>query len=213
MGTGDIVTGVHFRNPLWRHVSERKHLITGIALIAVGLLVALVGSFVVHMVEAPEFDDLGRALYPNVPRGWVLVMLAQMVALGGVLTAMAGVMFGWIYGRTLTWARAMLGAMLFTGLMFIIFAVIPNQFLTLTQATLEWTPQKIFFTFPAAVVLNNDVAISYAALKDMISAGYTTAMLFLIPIIMYRWQGREKRADIPKPTPVSDYGRPMRVDL
>ena len=199
-------------NPLWRLVSERRHLITGIALIVIGLLVAIGGSFVVHMVEAPEFDELGRALYPNVPRGWVLVVLAQLVALGGVLLAMAGITFGWIYGRRLTWASAMLGAVLFAGLMFIIFAVIPNQFLTLTQATLEWTPQKIFVTIPAVAVMNNDVAISYAALKDMISAGYVTAMLFLIPVIMYQWQGRGMKADKPKPTPISNYGRPMRVD-
>jgi len=142
----------------------------------------------------------------------MLVTLAQIVALGGVLVAMAGVTLGWIWKRTLTWARAMLGSVLFTGLMFIIFAIIPNQFLTLTQATLEWTPQKIFITFPAAVVMNNDVSISYSVLKDMISAGYTTTMLLLIPVIMYQWQGRAKKADIPKPTPISNYGRPMRVD-
>lgn len=200
------------RNPFWRLVSERRHLITGITLIVIGLLVAIGGSFVVHMVEAPEFDALGRALYPNVPRGWVLVTLAQLVALGGVLMAMAGVTFAWVYGRPLTWASAMLGAVLFTGLMFIIFAIIPNQFLTLTQATLEWTPQKIFFTFPSFIVLNNDISISYAALKDMISAGYATAMLLIIPVIMYQWQGRGMKAAKPKPTPVSNYGRPMRVD-
>ncbi len=199
-------------NPHWRLVSERRHLITGIALIVIGLFVAIAGSYVVHMVEAPDFDALGRALYPNSPRGWVLVTLAQMVALGGVLMAMAGITFGWIYGRPLTWASAMLGAVLFTGLMFILFAIIPNQFLTLTQATLEWTPQKIFFTFPSAIVLNNDISISYAALKDMIAAGYATAMLLLIPVIMYQWQGRGMKADKPKPTPVSNYGRPMRVD-
>lgn len=200
------------RNPLWRLVRERRNLITGIALIAIGLVVALGASFVVHMVESPEFDELGRALYPNVPRGWVIATVAQMLALGGVLMSMAGIAFGWIHGRPLTWARAMLGAILFTGLMFILFAIIPNQFLTLTQATLEWTPQKIFFTFPSFIVLNNDISISYAALKDMISAGYATAMLFLVPIVMYQWQGRGMKADKPKPTTVSNYGRPMRVE-
>jgi hypothetical protein len=194
-------------------VSERKHLITGIALIAIGLFVAIGGSILVHMTESPDVDDLGRVLFPSVPRGWVIVTIAQMIALGGVLIAMAGVTLGWIWQRPLTWARAMLGSVLFTGLMFIIFAIIPNQFLTLTQATLEWTPQKIFITMPPILVLNNDVSISYAALKDMISAGFTTTMLILIPVIMYKWQGRVKKADTPKPTPVSNYGRPMRVDL
>jgi len=193
-------------------VVERKHLITGIALIAAGLVVAIGGSVLVHMTEAPEFDDLGRALYPNVPRGWMIVTFTQMIALGGILIAMAGIMIGWVWQRPSTWARAMLGATLFTGLMFILFAVIPNQFLTLTQATLEWTPQKIFITVPAAVVMNNEVAISYAALKDMIAAGYVTTLVILIPVTMYWWQGREEKAKTPKPTPVSNYGRPMRVE-
>jgi hypothetical protein len=175
-------------------------------------MVAIGGSFLVHMTEAPDVDDLGRALYPNVPRGWVVVLLAQLVALGGVLVAMAGVTIGFIWNRTLTWARAMLGALLFTGLMFILFAVIPNQFLTLTQSTLEWTPQKVFITFPSAVVMNNNVAISYAALKDMIAAGYITTLILAIPVLMWWWQGREDRASQEKPTPVSNYGRPMRVD-
>lgn len=193
-------------------MTDRKYLITGIALIALGMVTAIGGSFLVHMTEAPEFDDLGQALYPGVPRGWPVVLLAQTIALGGVLVAMAGVTIGFIWDRTLTWARAMLGALLFTGLMFILFAVIPNQFLTLTQATLEWTPQKVFITIPAFVVMNNDIAISYAALKDMIAAGYITFLILAIPVFMWWWQGREERAAAPKPTPVSDYGRPMRVD-
>jgi hypothetical protein len=199
-------------SPHRRLVLERKHLITGIVLVAIGLIVVIGGSLLVHMTEAPEFDDLGRVLYPDVPRGWQLVTIAQMIALGGVLVAMAGITVGWIWQRPLTWARAMLGALLFTALMFIIFAVIPNQFLTITQSTLEWTSQKVFITVPGFITMNNDVAISYAALKDMIAAGYVTTMVILIPVIMYWWQGREEKADAPKPTPVSNYGRPMRVE-
>jgi hypothetical protein len=37
-------------------------------------------------------------------------------------------------------------------------------------------------------------------------------LVILIPVIMYWWQGREEKAKTPKPTPVSNYGRPMRVD-
>ena len=92
MDTRDNVTGVHCRSPHWRHVSERKHLITGIALIAIGFVVAIGGSVLVHMTESPAVDDLGRVLYPNVPRGWVIATLAQMVALGGVLLILAGIL-------------------------------------------------------------------------------------------------------------------------
>jgi hypothetical protein len=193
-------------------VTDRRHLITGIALVVIGLVVSIGGSYLVHMTEAPDVDKLGRALYPNIPRGWVVVLIVQLIALSGVLVAMAGITIGFIWNRPLTWARAMLGALLFTGLMFVLFAVIPNQFLTLTQSTLEWTPQKVFITVPAAVVMNNHVAISYSALKDMIAAGYVTTLIIAIPVLMWWWQGREDRASQPKPTPVSNYGRPMRVD-
>ncbi|MEZ5174774.1 MAG: hypothetical protein R2823_01025 [Acidimicrobiia bacterium] len=191
-------------------MNERKRLAIGYAAILVGIIITIVASLGVHMSEAPEVDDFGRELYSFMPRGWVVVTMFQLIALGGVLIAMGGITYGFIYRRPMTWARAMLGGLLFTALMLILFAVIPNQFLTLTQSTLEWTPQKNFFTIPPILVLNNDVSISYAALKDMISAGYVTTLTIAVPVIMYQMQERAKRADVPKPTPVSDYGRPLR---
>lgn len=193
-------------------MNERRRLAIGYLAIAVGIATAILASVGVHMASAPEVDEFGRELYSFMPRGWVVVTVFQSIALGGVLMAMAGAAYGFLYQRTLTWSRAMFGALLYTGLMLILFAIIPNEFLTLVQSTLEWTPQKIFITIPPILVLNNTVEISYAALKDMISAGYVTTLLIVIPIITYQWQERAKKADVPKPTPVSDYGRPLRVD-
>lgn len=193
-------------------MNERRRLAIGYLAIVVGIATTILASVAVHMSSAPEFDDFGRELYSFMPRGWVIVTIFQSIALGGVLLAMAGMAFGFLYKRTLTWARAMLAALLYTGLMLILFAIIPNQFLTLAQATFEWTPQKIFVTIPPILVLNNEVEISYAALKDMISAGYVTTLVIVIPIVMYQWQERAKKTDTPKPTPISDYGRPLRAD-
>jgi len=195
-----------------RFVNRRKQITAGIALILIGIVGTVAASVVVHMAGSPEFDQLGRELFPAVPRSWQLVTLAQLVALGGVLVSMAGATYGFLWKLPLTWARAMLGALLFSGLMFIIFAIIPNEFLTLTQATLEWTPTKTFVVIPPILVLNNEIVLSQAVLKDMISAGYATTMLILIPVIMYKWQVKAATKDIPKPTPISDYGRPLRVD-
>lgn len=193
-------------------MNERTRRIAGIGAVLIGLVTTLAASAVVHMAEAPEFDELGRELYPLVPRSWVLATVAQSVALGGVLLAMAGLTFGFIYRRKLTWARAMLGALLFAGLMTILFAIVPNQMLTLFQATLDWTPSRIFLTVPAVLVMNNEVEISYATLKDALVAGYVTTLVIIVPVVMYQMQERAKRAEQPKPTPVSSYGRPMRVD-
>ncbi|GMQ98252.1 MAG: hypothetical protein BMS9Abin17_0759 [Acidimicrobiia bacterium] len=193
-------------------MNGRKQIIAGIALILIGIVVTIAASVVVHMAESPRFDSLGRELFPAVPRSWQLVTLAQLVALGGVLMSMAGATYGFLWQLPLTWARAMLGALLFSGLMFIIFAIIPNEFLTLTQATLEWTPQKTLVAVPPILALNNEISVSLAVLKDMISAGYATVMLIVIPVIMYKWQVRATTKDAPKPTPISAYGRPMKVD-
>lgn len=193
-------------------MNERRRLTIGILAILIGVVTTLVASVAVHMASAPEVDDFGRELYSFMPRGWLVVTVFQSIALGGTLLAMAGATFGFLWQRPLTWARAMFAALLYAGLMMILFAIIPNEFLTLAQSTWEWTPQKIFVTIPAVLVLNNEVEISYAALKDMISAGYVTTLLIVIPIVMYQWQERAKRVDVPKPTPVSDYGRPLRAD-
>jgi hypothetical protein len=67
-------------------------------------------------------------------------------------------------------------------------------------------------TIPPILAMNNEVEISYATLKDMIVAGYATTMVIVIPVVMYQMQERAKKADQPKPTPVSSYGRPLRVD-
>ena len=184
----------------------------GIGAVLIGLVTTMVASVVVHMAEAPEVDEFGQELYSLVPRSWVLATIAQSVALGGVLLAMAGLTFGFIYKRKLTWARAMLGALLFAGLMTILFAIVPNQMLTLFQATLDWTPSRIFLTVPAVLVMNNEVEISYATLKDALVAGYVTTLVIIVPVVMYQMQERAKRAEQPKPTPVSNYGRPLRVE-
>jgi hypothetical protein len=194
-------------------VTERKQLIAGLGLVVLGIVVAVGAAFLVHTSEAEKFNEFGQEMFAGFPRGWQYALAAQIVSLGGVLIAMAGVTIAFVYGRSLTWARAMLGALLFAGLMFILFAVIPNQMLTIFQATLEWTPQKTFVTIPPFLVLNNDVSLSYATLKDMIVAGYVTTLLIAIPVAMYQWQvqTKKRREAGPKPTPVSRYGRPMRA--
>ena len=193
-------------------VNSRQHTIVGVGLIVLGAIIMVVGSLFVHGALAPEVNANGQEIFPGAPRGWQFVLAGQIVALGGVLLSMAGATYGFLWERPLTWARAMFGSLLFTALMFILFAIIPNEFLTLTQATLEWTPTKILVTVPSAVVLNNEIAVSYSALKDMIAAGYVTTLLILIPVLMVKWQERAKSEPAEKPIPMSNYGRPLRMD-
>ena len=193
-------------------MSSRTKVLVGITTTVVGIVVAVGAAFLVHVTEAPLVDPLGNQLFSWAPRGWVYTTGAQAASVGGVLLAMGGLTLAFLWQRRLTWARAALGAALFVGLLTVIFGIIPNQFLTLTTSTLEWTPTKIFVTIPPFLVLGNTVAISYAALRDILLQGFVGTMLIGIPIFMYQWQERAKRADQPKPQPVSDYGRPLRVE-
>ncbi len=184
----------------------------GLGAVVVGLIVAVAAAGFVHAAESEIVNELGNEMYTWAPRGWVWVLLGQVVSIGGVLLAMAGLTLAFVFDRPMTWARASIGAALFVGLMLIIFGLIPNQFLTLTQSTLEWTPQKTFVAVPQWLALNNELSVSYAALKDILLQGFVATMLIGIPVFMWWWQGYQKRRDEPKPQPVSSYGRPMRVE-
>jgi len=182
----------------------------GIAAIVVGIVTSVVGALWAHFTGLDLENSLGAEIYPAIPRGWQWQLIGQAVSLGGGLLVLGGATLAFLYKREMTWARAALGASLFTALMIILFGVIPNQWLTLTQATLEWTPQKVVVTLPPWLTLNNEVSISYAALKDAISGGYVVTVLGAIAVAMYQWQERSKRAASgPPPQRVSSYGRPL----
>lgn len=177
---------------------------------ALGVVVGIAGAVFAHYAGLPLTDDLGQDLYPQIPRGWLLELLGQIVSLGGGMLFIGGMTLAILYKRAMTWARAAIGAALFTALMLILFGIVPNQWLTLTQSVWEWTPQKIFLTVPPWLVLGYEVEISYAALKDIVSGTYVLVVTGAVAVAMYQWQERAKRAATgPPPQPVSQYGRPL----
>lgn len=190
--------------------AQKRYLRVGILLMLAGTALAILGGLVVHLIGLPEFNDYGVELYPSVPRGWVPNLIAQTVSLTGFMIVLAGAAVAFLYQRELTWARATIGAFLFTSLMMILFGVIPNEFLTLTQSTLDWSGLKAWVTIPEPLVLGNDVSISAAAIKDIIGQGYVLTVTVAIVVIMWKWQERSKKlAEEGPPPEVSEYGRPL----
>lgn len=188
----------------------QRYLRVGIILIIVGLGTAIAGALVAHFTGLPELDALNRELYPSIPRGWLFVLIGQIISLTGGFMIMGGMTLAFLYKRPMTWARAAIGGLLFTTLMMVLFGIIPNEWLTLTQAVWEWTPQKIALTVPAPLVLNNEIQISYAAVKDIVSGTYSIVALVAVALFMYRWQEHQKQvATAPPPQKVSEYGRPL----
>ena len=190
--------------------AQQRYLRVGIIFMVAGAVVALAASYAVHLIGLPERNSFGVELYPNVPRGWVPTLLAQMVSLGGLLAAMAGMALAFLYKREMTWARASIGAFLFTGLMMILYGVIPNEFLTITQSTLDWSSLKEWVPIPTVLTFGNEITISAAAIKDLIGQGYILTVTVGVAVAMWKWQERAKRlAEQGPPVEVSKYGRPL----
>ncbi len=181
----------------------------GLAAIVAGTAVLAVGILAAHFTGLPPEDNLGREIYPAIPRGWAWVVISQLVALGGSQIIVAGIVIGWLWDREMTWALANVGALVFTAEIIILFGMIPNEWLTLTQGTFEWTSQREAFEIPPWLVLNNEVSISYAAIKDAVSGGYSAGLLGALLVGMYKYQEWKKTAGAPKPQKVSTYGRPL----
>jgi hypothetical protein len=190
-------------------VKERTRVGLGAGAVAAGIGLVAIGVLVAHFTGLPETDSVGRELYPSIPRHWSLVALGQLTGLAGSQLIVGGIVFAFLYGRTLTWARAAVGAALFALEAMLFFAIVPHQMLVLFQGEFAWTPQKIAFTIPRWLVLNNDVSISYALIKDLIVAGYATTMLGVVAVGMYQWQERQKKKAGPAPQRTSGYGRPL----
>jgi hypothetical protein len=190
--------------------AHKRYLRVGVLLMVSGVLLSLAAAFVVHLIGLPTTNSFGVELYPAVPRGWLPNIIAQTLSLTGVLIAMAGATLAFLYKRELTWARATIGAFLFTALMMILFGVIPNEFLTLTQSTLDWSGLKQWITIPKPLVLGNDVSISAAAIKDLIGQGYVITVTGAVVVAMWKWQDYQKKlAEEGPPPEVSKYGRPI----
>lgn len=187
----------------------------GITALSVGLALALLGSLWAHFTGLAAVDDVGREIYPAFPRGWGWVLIGQLVALGGTLIALAGITLAFLYEKKMTWARSAVGAFVFTALMIILFGVIPNEWLTYTQAVWEWTDQKVWIKVPPDLIGGNDLGLSAAALKDIVSGTYVVVATAAVAFGMIRWQKRDEiRAAKEKAkadrSDVSVYGRPLQ---
>jgi hypothetical protein len=191
-----------------------KNFVRGIAGLAVGLILALLGALWAHFTGADEVNNVGREIYTAFPRGWVWVLIGQLVSLGGVLLMLGGAALGFLYDKTMTWARASIGAFLFTSLMMILYGVIPNEWLTYAQSVWEWTDQKVWIRVPSGLIGGNELNISANAFKDIVSGTYVLVITVAIGAAMIAYQRRDEiRANREKKALVEDvsvYGRPLR---
>jgi hypothetical protein len=191
-----------------RGLSNHQKTVVGISLLAIGLLVLIVGVIVAHYANFPDGEQVDY--FGWIPRGWIPVTIGQIIAFTGSQIMLLGAAIGFVLERKMTWARASFTAFIVWIELVLLLGTVPSEWLNLTQGPLEWTEQRIAFTIPPWLVLNNEIAISYAFIKDFVSINYNMAVLTVMIIFAYKIQDWSK--PLPEPTEeefVSPYGRPL----
>ena len=141
-------------------------------------------------------------------------MVAFLTSLVATIGITAGVM---LYGRRrpvgtpITWGEAMAGSVVVFLAIFLIYGVVPHQWLAFADNELGWRKDKIF-AGPNSVTtkslsLDLPLTISYESIRDVIAAGIYIVALGVQIALWSMWQNRGKSK--PKEIPTSAFGRPL----
>ncbi|CAN5846195.1 hypothetical protein BH18ACT6_BH18ACT6_21710 [soil metagenome] len=185
-------------------------LVAGSFLLVVAVWWIHYSSFAVTTVIDGQTVPVVVDYFNWVPRGWYWKALGYLAAFAASQMMLLGAAMAFVIKRRMTWALAAFTALLAWIELVLIFGIVPSEWLSLSQTDLDWSPQKIFVTIPSWLVLGNDVAISFAALKDIISGGYHVTILGAAIVFAYQIQsfGKPRKAEA-KPAQISPYGRPL----
>lgn len=182
----------------------------GWALLVLGTGALAVGVVVVHWAQFPEGEVVAYLNF--MPRGWFPKAIGYLIALAGSQMMLAGAILAFVIGRPMTWMMATFVAFLAWIELVIVFGIVPSEWLNLAQTDLDWSPQRIAFTIPPFLVLGNEISISLAAVKDIISGTYNLVMLGAAAVFAYKVQDFGKpraAAAVEAETRLSPYGRPL----
>jgi hypothetical protein len=189
----------------------------GWTMMIVGTFLLTVAVIWIHFSSLPKnviTDGVEAPLVVNyfnwIPRAWYWKVLGYLGAFAASQLLIGGAAIAWVLGHRMTWARAAFAAFLAWIELVIIYGIVPSEWLNLSQTDLDWSPQKIALTIPPWLMLGNEVSLSFAALKDVISGAYHGVMLGAAALFAVRVQQLNRpRKVVDKPVPVSPYGRPL----
>ena len=135
-------------------------------------------------------------------------------------------------GAPLTWGEAFVAGVFLWALMFLIYGIVPHQFLAYADNDLKWRSDKIGIPigpvgkalgdmenkvfsaegnvlFPEGVPLPNGYfVINAQVLRDILAAGLYIAFL-VAQILMWLWWQRRGQRAAERPELASAYGRPL----
>jgi Na+-driven multidrug efflux pump len=114
-------------------------------------------------------------------------------------------------GTPLTWGEAMVASVYVFFIIFLIYGVVPHQWLAWADNELGWRKDKIL-AGPASVSektigLEFPMTINYEHIRDVLAAGIYIVALGVQIALWAMWQNRGKTK--PKEIPTSAFGRPL----
>lgn len=187
-------------------------------MLGVGTLLLAVAVWWIHFSSFPQTEivdgvevDVVLTSFDWVPRGWYWKALGYVAAFVASQLILAGAALIWVLNQKLTWSRAMFAAFLSWIELVLLFGIVPSEWLNLAQTDLDWSSQRVAVTIPPFLVLGNEIDISWAVVKDLISTGWHLVMIPAVAIfalqVQRMYDGRPASAE--KAEPKSPYGRTL----
>lgn len=198
-------------------LSDSRRKTIGAGLLVAGLLGLVIGVIWIHWSSIPQTQLVDGVETPVVvdylnwfPRGVIWKGIGYLIVLGATTLALVGAVFLWVLNQPMTWARATVAAFIAWIALVFFFGMVPSEWLNYAQTDLDWSSQRVAVAIPPFLMLGNEVDISWAVVKDLISANYHVVMLVVVAVFAIQVQKmREGRPAEAKVEKVSPYGRPL----
>jgi hypothetical protein len=198
-------------------LSDSRRKTIGVGLLVAGLLGLVIGVIWIHWSSIPHTEIVDGVETPVVvdylnwfPRGVIWKGIGYLLVLGATTLALVGAVFLWVLNQPMTWARATVAAFIAWIALVFFFGMVPSEWLNYAQTDLDWSSQRVAVAIPPFLMLGNEVDISWAVVKDLISANYHVVMLVVVAVFAIQVQKmREGRPAEAKVEKVSPYGRPL----
>ncbi len=106
-----------------------------------------------------------------------------------------------------TWGESMAGAAYVFATLFLIFGIVPHQFILWADSDLGWRVDR-FLVGPGEILSNLPFVIPYSALRDIMVVNIHVVYVAAWLIVWAKWQKRGTTAPVAEAA-TSDYGRPL----
>jgi hypothetical protein len=196
--------------------SRRKQI--GWALLLAGLVGLILGVIWIHWSSLPRTEVIDGVETEVVvdylnwfPRGTLWKGIGYLIVLGATTLFLVGALFLSVLNQQMTWARAAVAGFIAWVALVFYFGMVPSEWLNYAQTDLDWSVQRVAVSIPPALMLGNQVDISWGVIKDAIQMGYSLGLLGVAAVFAIQVQKmREARpADAGRAEKVSPYGRPL----